>query len=223
MTEYELFERPSKVYSDDDLINWTAHHPPARREIIEAHQTIRQHFLELLVQMNDLLPEGNDKVDALKAIRHAMYLCNSTVACAQATMDVPHVPFPEGDEVEENYLFSWQGKQYVRRNNLWHLVEDRPVKGARRDDPPKVTTRYGDKQWSVKPDPEQSRLHVWHNKEWTADPSAVAIHHPEFPGNPNHGDTVMWEGDEYVYVGEPGPKNVPLGWAKPMYFKGKQA
>jgi hypothetical protein len=73
---------PDKYYSDAEVRHWHGYHPPQTQEVIEAHEYIRAAFGALAVQMNNLLPEGEDKKEAQRKFREAMYAANACVAVA---------------------------------------------------------------------------------------------------------------------------------------------
>lgn len=70
--------------SDDDIDNWTAHHPPSGPLVIVAHTTIRAAFNQVMKTMNEVLPESPDKTRALNTARDAMMLSNAAIAMKQA-------------------------------------------------------------------------------------------------------------------------------------------
>jgi hypothetical protein len=71
------------MVSDDELTERFAHHPPSEQRIADAHQAIRENFLELAVKMNDWLPEGREKSVVFTKLEEAMFWANGAVARAQ--------------------------------------------------------------------------------------------------------------------------------------------
>lgn len=74
-----------KHSSDDVVRGWFAYHPPQNTGVIEAHEFIRAAYGGVAVQMNSILPEGEDKKEALRKLREAMYAANACVAVAGCT------------------------------------------------------------------------------------------------------------------------------------------
>jgi hypothetical protein len=72
-----------QYFSDADIENLVAHHPPSSPEIIAAHEELRAMFKDLMVRMNHLLPEGALKVLALRATHAALQAANTCVAVEQ--------------------------------------------------------------------------------------------------------------------------------------------
>lgn len=73
-------ERPRRWVSNETIDNWTAYHPPTGGKV-RLHEAIRHQFNETLMWLNNVLPEGPDKTNALQACRHAMNAANTAVAC----------------------------------------------------------------------------------------------------------------------------------------------
>lgn len=79
----------TKYVSDEEIHDWTCHHPPLTEVVVSAHVRVRQEFEELMVSMNGLLPEGPTKTTVLNKLRDAMMWANASVACAQAVYSEP--------------------------------------------------------------------------------------------------------------------------------------
>lgn len=71
-----------KFYSDVQVRNWHAYHPPVSEAVRDAHEQVREMFADLNVKLNNLLPEGPDKSVALRAVRDAMMQANGCLAVA---------------------------------------------------------------------------------------------------------------------------------------------
>jgi hypothetical protein len=70
-----------KWITDEQLLNWTRHHPPGTYEVIDAHEKIRAAARAMLAVYQTVIPEGFDKIVALRAVQAAMWAGNSAVAC----------------------------------------------------------------------------------------------------------------------------------------------
>lgn len=85
-----------KFTSDEEVSSWFEYHPPKTPIVIQAHTDIRAGFRELALRLNNLLPEGPDKKETLRALRRTMYDANACVAVAQDVYrDVPEVNLGE--------------------------------------------------------------------------------------------------------------------------------
>lgn len=72
----------------DIVQGWFSYHRPPNYAVSSAHDAVREMFLNVALRLNEILPEGDDKVQALQGLRHAMYAANACLAC-NAT---PHYP-----------------------------------------------------------------------------------------------------------------------------------
>lgn len=76
-----MTETSKRYTSDEQLTNWFSHHPPANASVAVAHSEIRSLFLIVARNLNNLLPEGPDKIAAFRSLRDAMYAANACLAC----------------------------------------------------------------------------------------------------------------------------------------------
>ncbi len=74
-------DRPKRFTTDEQLDNWTAHHPPGSADVAAAHDRVRRATRERLDVFQEVIPEGPDKTVALRAAQHAMWAANSAIAC----------------------------------------------------------------------------------------------------------------------------------------------
>jgi len=65
---------------NDELVNRHAYHAPAREEIVQLHEAIRERTLELATWLNEVLPESREKSIALTNVDDAMLHANAAVA-----------------------------------------------------------------------------------------------------------------------------------------------
>jgi hypothetical protein len=71
----------SSDFGREEVIrNQHAYHPPTDQATITAHQIVRAKTLGLAIFFENLLPEGDEKEYALKAIREAMMWGNAAIA-----------------------------------------------------------------------------------------------------------------------------------------------
>lgn len=82
-TEVLTRKGPMKFIADADIENMVRHHPPTSDEVIKAHERVRSEFADLMVSMNNLLPEGPDKTRTIVTLREGMMWANSCIAIAQ--------------------------------------------------------------------------------------------------------------------------------------------
>jgi len=72
-----------RYFSNDDIRNLVAHHPPTSQDVIDAHEALREHYGDLMVILNDLLPEGDLKIIAIRKAHEALQAANTCIAVTQ--------------------------------------------------------------------------------------------------------------------------------------------
>ena len=78
----------SQVTSDYDLKNRLGFHP-ATDETRVLHETVRTKFINLAVQLNDILPDGREKSLVFTALQEASMWSNAAIACNLAPLVLP--------------------------------------------------------------------------------------------------------------------------------------
>lgn len=74
---------PQYQISHAELARWFADPQPLSRNLAEAQGLIRLKFGELATLLNNLLPEGPEKVESLRALRRTMHDANAQIGVAQ--------------------------------------------------------------------------------------------------------------------------------------------
>lgn len=63
-----------------DLENRFSFHPADTEEKKQAHETVRNTCLRVALDLNNLMPEGEEKKTAIKKLEEVMYWANAGIA-----------------------------------------------------------------------------------------------------------------------------------------------
>lgn len=67
------------MIGDQELHNRFSYHPPTGVKI-EKHQLVRDRCFDLAVALDEILPDGRDKMLALTHLEQVMYSANASIA-----------------------------------------------------------------------------------------------------------------------------------------------
>lgn len=71
---------PMRAVTNDQIKNWFGFHPAASEELRSAHESVRLMCGGLALELNAVLPEGEEKIHALRALRQAAMYSNAAIA-----------------------------------------------------------------------------------------------------------------------------------------------
>ena len=72
----------------DQITNWFTYHAPTRDQQVN-YETIRNHAREFAHILNNLVPDGADKLEAMDLLRKTVMTANAAIATAPASATAP--------------------------------------------------------------------------------------------------------------------------------------
>jgi len=80
------YEGKSLVIDANTINHWFTYHPPTKDQTV-IYETLRAHAREFAHIINNLVPDGADKMDAMRKLREVVMTANAGVATASPQTD----------------------------------------------------------------------------------------------------------------------------------------